>query len=82
MYTNTLSKAPLDKIPDPLLHVDPVTKPSWHVPLVREKEDFIGLAICHQRVDEPCRVPEMHVLVNHPMDEEQLPSQVLRVVHN
>lgn len=46
------------------------------VALVREDEQVVGLARRDERVDQPSRVPEVHVLVDQTVNQHQLPLQL------
>lgn len=50
--------------------------------LVGEEQELVGLARGDEGVDEPGGVPEVDVLVDHAVDEQQLAPDLGRVVHN
>src|SRR4051794_39700241 len=64
-----------------LLVFEPV-RVAGHVPLLRKHQQIVVLLSSRQCRDEPRRVPEVHVLIGHPVDEEQLPSQLLHVIEH
>jgi len=62
----------LEELEDAPLHVEPISLRAWHVPLIRIKQRFEWLARIDQRLHQASRVPEVHILVDHPVDDEQL----------
>jgi hypothetical protein len=59
-----------EEIPDALLHVNPIFQPARHVALVREEQQFVGLAGRDQGVDQASRVAEVDVLVDQTVNQQ------------
>ncbi|GER34315.1 UPF0061 protein OsccyDRAFT_2249 [Striga asiatica] len=64
------------------IRAHPVPLPTWHVPLVRKNQQLVKFPGTHERVHEPRRVPEVHVLVDHPVHQQKPSLQIPHVLHN
>ena len=56
----------------PLVQIDALGQEPQHMTLVWEEERIHRLALLDQRVEESGRMAEMHILVEHAVDEEEL----------
>mmetsp|Transcript_26133 Transcript_26133/g.59615 ORF Transcript_26133/g.59615 Transcript_26133/m.59615 type:complete len:226 (+) Transcript_26133:94-771(+) len=72
----------LDEGVDALLHEYAVLEGARGVALVREEEELVVLLRADQRVDQARRVPEVHVLVDQPVHQEEGALDVIDVSHD
>ena len=82
LHASHKSQIVLHKRKHSLFHVNAVRLPPWHVPLVGKEQQVVRLPGCDQSINKAGRVPEVDILVDKAVDEQELPLHFVQMRHD
>ncbi|KAF4380398.1 hypothetical protein F8388_024691 [Cannabis sativa] len=69
------------RVPNSLLHINPISLPARHVAFVWKYQKFIRLPGRHKRIHKPSSVPKMNIFVYHTVNNQQATFQFILCSH-